>query len=110
MTGFDRKKWGPMIYLSLEGQARRLCSTIKIEELNAGVEKVLSKLGDFYEEDAEQLAFDAYGKCEMFQCPVDMTIADYYNEFDIRYDVIKEKKMELPPGVLELRLLKRANL
>ena len=101
-----------MIYLSLEGQARRLCSTIKIEELNAedGVNKVISKLKEFYEKDAEQLAFDAYEKFEMFQRPVDMMIADYCNEFDIRYNVIKEKKMELPQGVLAYRLLKSANL
>ena len=96
----------------MEGQARRLCSTIKIEELNAedGVNKVISKLKEFYEKDAEQLAFDAYEKFEMFQRPVDMMIADYCNEFDIRYNVIKEKKMELPQGVLAYRLLKSANL
>ena len=112
VTDLDKKKQGPMIYLSLEGQARRLCSTIKIEELNAedGVNKVISKLKEFYEKDAEQLAFDAYEKFEMFQRPVDMMIADYCNEFDIRYNVIKEKKMELPQGVLAYRLLKSANL
>ena len=27
VTDLDKKKQGPMIYLSLEGQARRLCST-----------------------------------------------------------------------------------
>ena len=39
-----------------------------------------------------------------------MKIAYYCNEFDIRYNVIKEKKMELPEGVLAYRLLKSANL
>ena len=69
VTDFDKKKQGPMTYLSLEGEVRRLCSAIKIEELNAedGMEKVISKLKEFYEKDAEQLAFDAYEKFEMFQ-------------------------------------------
>ena len=112
VTGLDKKKQGPMIYLSLEGKARRLCSSIKIDDLSSddGVDKLIKKLKELYDKDAEQLAFDAYEKFESFQRPINMSITDYCNEFELRYSHIKDKEMKLPEGVLAYRLLKSANL
>ena len=45
VTEVDKKKQGPILYRSLEGQAKKACSSIKVEEICAedGYIKIMDK-------------------------------------------------------------------
>ena len=36
LTDLDKKKQGPVIYLSLDNKIRRTCSDIEVKDLNSG--------------------------------------------------------------------------
>ena len=96
----------------MDDQARQCCADIPVEDLNSndGVKTLITKLESLYKKDEAQHAFNIYEDFESFQRPTDMNVVDYINEFDRLYSRLKEKKMELPDGVLAYRLLKSANV
>ena len=112
VTEVDKSKQGALVYLSLQGKARECCKSIAIEELQGaeGIDKLLSKLMELFAKDSEQAAFMAYEKFETYKRPKDVDMVDFINEWERRYGKIKERKMDLPDGVLAYRLLKSANL
>ena len=115
----DKKKQGLAIYLSLEGNTRKCCADIAVTTLNgdSGVDELIKILKSLYEKDSDQTAFLAYQDFETFQRPTNMSITDYINESERRYNRIKAKEMELSDGVLATKkclivckLLKSANI
>ena len=84
VTELDAKKQAPAIYLALEGQAKRCCGDIKVEELNKddGVATLIAELKSLYKRDEKEDAFTKFEEFESFTRPEDMNVLDYINEFD----------------------------
>ena len=112
VTEVPVEKQGALIYLSLEGQARECCKSVETSKLKGqnGVGEIMGKLKELFAKDSEQAAFLAYEQFETYMRPAEKTMVEFINEWERRYAKIKEKKMELPDGVLAYRLLKSANV
>ena len=105
MTDLEKEKQGQAIYLSLNEKIRKMCSDIKVKDLNSedGVDILIKKLKSLFSKDNNQAACLVYDKFETFKRPVDMNIVDFINEFERLYNNIKKYEMELPTGVLAYR-------
>ena len=68
-TELEKKKQGPAIYLSLEGETRKASEGIDVKTLNAddGVDVLTNKLKELYPRDTEQATFITYQKFENYQ-------------------------------------------
>ena len=112
VTTIEKAKQGPLVYLSLQGKARKACQALSIEELGAedGLAKLVAKLKELYSADKDQQMFTAYKKFETCKRSNEQSIVDYINEFDRLYNKLISFHMELPTCVLAYQLLKNANL
>ena len=112
LTDLDKDKQGPTIYLSLEEKIRKICSDIKLKDLNSdnGVDILVNKLKSLFTKDIKQAAYLAYDKFETFKRHIDMSMVDFINEFETFYKNIRKYEMELPTGLLGCRLLKSAEI
>ena len=112
LTDLDKDKQGPAIYLSLDEKIRKICSDIKVKDLNSEncVDILVNKLQCLFPKDINQAAYVAYDKCETFKRPINMSMVYFINEFERLYNNIKKFEMELPAGVLAYRLLKSAEI
>ena len=112
LTDLDKDKQGPTIYLSLEEKIRKICSDIKLKDLNSdnGVDILVNKLKSLFTKDINQAAYLAYDKFETFKRHIDMSMVDFINEFETFYKNIRKYEMELPTGLLGCRLLKSAEI
>ena len=87
---FRKKQQGPVTYLSLPDKIRNSCRDVTVSELNKddGLNLLINKLEKLYVKDSKASAYLAYEKFESFQCPTDMNIIDYLNEFErLYYDI-----------------------
>ena len=111
-TDLDKKKQGPAIFLSLNGEPRASVLELDVGVISGdkGVEAILEQLDKLYLKDRHQTAYIAYEAFEKFQRPVAMSMTDFINEFERMYHKLKQHKVELPDGVLAYRLLKGAHL
>ena len=59
MFDFEKDKQGPAIYLSLNEKIRKMCSDIKVKDLNNedGVNILLKKLRSLFSKDTNQAAY-----------------------------------------------------
>ena len=112
VTDLEKKQQGPVIDLSLPDKIRNSCGDVTVPELNKddGLNLLINKLEKLYVKDSKASAYLAYEKFESFQCPTDMNIIDYLNEFERLYYDIQRYEMTLPSGVLAYQVLKSANL
>ena len=112
LTALDKDKQGPTIYLSLDEKIRKICSDIKLKDLNSdnGVDILVNKLKSLFTKDINQAAYLAYDKFETFKRHIDMSMVDFINEFETFYKNIRKYEMELPTGLLGCRLLKSAEI
>ena len=112
VTDIPEEKQAAAIYLSLEGKARDCCKSVKVEELKGkdGTEKLMSKLRDLYAIDNEQRIYQAYEEFENYTRSDNITMTDFLNEWERRYNQLRAREIELPDAVLAYRLLKSANL
>ena len=112
LTDLDKDKQGPTIYLSLEEKIRKICSDIKLKDLNSdnGVDILVNKLKSLFTKDINQAAYLAYDKFETFKRHIDMSMVDFINKFETFYKNIRKYEMELPTGLLGCRLLKSAEI
>ena len=92
VTDLDRKKQGPVLYRSLEGQAKKACSNLAIEELcgDEGVVLLTNKLKELFAKDEDQLTFEAIKKFENFKRTTSMSVTDYLAEFERLKDGIEK--------------------
>ena len=112
VTDLEKKKQGPVVYLSLTDKIRKSCNDISVRDLikDDGLDTLIRKIKSLYAKDTNALAFMAYYKFEIFKRPDDMNIVDNINEFERLNKQIKHFDMELPTGVPAYKVLKSANI
>ena len=69
VTELEKKKQGPALYRSLEGQAKKACSNIAVKGIcdKDGFNLIMQKLENVFAKDAEQVAFEDCMKFETFK-------------------------------------------
>ena len=112
ITDLPKAKRAPVIFMSLPEKMRKSCAAFTKDELKSdeGLTMLIDKLKSLYTADNETAMFIHYEKFEKFERTGSLTIIDYINEFERRYNKIKEFKMELPSEVLACKLLINAKL
>ena len=112
ITNIKQAKHGPILYRALEGQAKKACSGLPIEEIcgQDGVRLILDKLETVFAKDSEQIAFEDCSRFENFFRPDSMSISEYINEFERLYDKLKTHKMSYADGILAYKLLINARI
>lgn len=111
-VGYDKKKLGPALFLSLTGSACDAAREISLTDLEKedGFDTLITKLDSLYLKDEKNSAFEAYETFEKYQRPQDMDMYTYINTFERLYHKAKSHKLDPPDGILAYRLLKSANL
>ncbi|GAB1599884.1 hypothetical protein Ahia01_000265900 [Argonauta hians] len=112
VTDIPEEKQAAAIYLTLEGKAKDCCKSLKVSELKgaSGTEKLMTKLKQLYAIDNEQRIYQAYEEFENYTRPTNISMTDFLNEWERRYNQLKARDIELPDAVLAYRLLKSAKL
>ena len=98
----DKKKQGPVIYSSLEGQAKKACSTLVVDEL-CGDERVTLLTNKL--KDQDQFTFEAIKIVENFRRTTSISITDYLAEFEGPKDVIESIDVDIPDVHVAYKLL-----
>ena len=112
VTELEEKKQGPVLYRSLEGQAKKVCSNIAVKDIcdKDGFKLIIQKLENVFVEDAEQMAFEDCMAFETFTRSPEMSIVEYITEFERLYNRIQVHDMKYADGVSAYRLLINANI
>ena len=112
VTELEEKKQGPVLYRSLEGQAKKVCSNIAVKDIcdKDGFNLMMQKLENVFAKDADQMAFEDCMKFETFKCSPEMSIVEYITEFERLYNRIQIHDMKYADGVLAYKLLINANI
>ena len=113
ITEVPKSKQGGSLFFTLKGDARdTIRSKLKMTEISAedGLQTIIKTLDDLYLKDSNQRSFTAYEDFINFRRQPETNIKDFIVQFNIRYNRIKNFKMELPDGVLAYNLLVSANL
>ena len=75
-----------------------------------GVQKIIECLDKLYLKDKTETAFNALEDFENYKRPTELSITEYCNEFEKRYNKAKSYGTTMSDDVLAFRLLKSANL
>ena len=112
VTELEEKKQGPVLYRSLEGQAKKACSNIAVKDIcdKDGFNLIMQKLENVFAKDAEQVASEDCMKFETFKRSTEMSIVEYNTEFERLYNRIQVHDMKYADGVLAYTLLINANI
>ena len=112
ITSVDVTKQGPILYRSLEGQAKKACSNIPVGDIcgDQGYTLLIKKLTEIFSKDNEQKAFEDCRTFEIFKRPPEMSIVEYITEFERLYDRLKVHDMNYADAVLAYKLLINANI
>ena len=91
VTESEEKKRGPVLYRSLEGQAKKACSNIAVKDIcgKDGFKLVMQKLENVFAKNAEQMAFEDCKKIGTFKHSPGMSIVEYITEFERLYNRIQ---------------------
>ena len=86
-TDLDKKKQGPMMFLSLNGKpcASVLELDVGVIGRDKGAEVILVQLDKLYLKDRHQTVYLAYETSQQFKCPASMSMTDFINEFKGMY-------------------------
>ena len=111
-TDYQKHQIGPVIVLSLEGDARDAALTIPKDELKSenGMQLILETLDALYQKDETQLAFLAIDQLVNYRRPQDMDMNDFLRKFELMKSKCSTYDLKLPDGVLGYFMLKCANL
>ena len=111
-TGYEKHQIGPVIVLSLEGDARETCLTIPKENFKSedAMDYILEKLDSLYEKDETQIAFLAIDQFVNYRRPQDMEMNEFLRKFELMKNKCSTYDLKLPDGVLAYFMLKCANL
>ena len=120
MAGTDvpEKKRAARLFQKMEGKVKQYVSRMSIDDLSAtdGVKKVKDHLDEYYKKDEAQTLFLAIEDFQKYRRARDEPIADYIEEFQRRYDIVKEahpgneEHSAIPEGLLAYTVLKHASL
>ena len=112
LTTLETAKQGPAVLFALSDEAQDTVLELeedKIAHAN-GVNNIILCLDKLYLKDKTQTAFDALEAFESYKRPHELSITDYCNEFEKRYNKTKSYGTVMTEDVLAYRLLKSANL
>ena len=107
-----KKRQGPAVYLSLEGDAREAIRAIAIEDLTKddGFETIIKELDEVFLKDETTRAFCAVKDFVEYRRQSGQNFPKFLLEFNNKYRELKKFKMTLVDGVLAYFLLVAANL
>ena len=112
LTTLEVAKQGPAVLFVLSEEAQD--AALGLEEAAiacaTGVKNITECLDKLYLKDKTQTAFDALEAFETYKRPHELSITDYCNEFEKRYNKTKSYGTVVTEDVLAYRLLKSANL
>ena len=111
ITSIEDAKQGPVLYRSLEGQAKKACCNIKVEEICSanGYKLIMDKLAEVFEKDQEQELFNRCREFETYK-RTNESIGQYVSEFERLHERINGDDMKYPDSVLAYKLLINANI
>ena len=108
----SKNQQAPALALSLQGKAKEAALELDVSELNSdgGITLILEKLDELYKKDENQLIYVSLKNYEQHIRQKDQTIDDYINEFERRYNKLKNYGIIYPDTAVAYRLLEGANL
>ena len=108
----EKEEQGPALALSLSGHARQAAMDIDTNLMKSadGLQAVINKLDGLYLKDVNQRIYVALKTFERFRRTDEVSMDDYLNQFDLRYNKLKAHGIILPDIVLGYRMLESANL
>ena len=111
-TELPKKRQGPALVLSLEGEAQEAALEIPENDIASenGVDFIINRLNRLYKKDSTITKYQALEAFETFRRPCDMSIQSFLNEFEKRLYKAKSYCTEMSEDILPYRLLKSANL
>ena len=112
-TNIDKKQWGAVTYMALEGKAKRCCKNIPISQIEGegGYKNVITKLKALYGIDEGLQRFLAIERFEEYVRPDDLSVVDFINEWEARYDRVKAlSEIQLPEDYLAYKLFKAVQI
>ena len=112
LTSLEAAKQGPAVLFALFDEAQDAVLELEESKIAAatGVANIIECLDKLYLKDKTQTAFDALEAFESYQRPADLSINEFCNEFEKRYNKTKSYGTTMSDDVLAYRLLKSANL
>ena len=112
LTTLEAAKQGPAVLFALFEEAQDAVLELDEEKIacNTGVGNIIECLDKLYVKDKTQTAFDALEAFEGYKRPTELSISEYCNEFEKRYNKTKSYGTTMSDDVLAYRLLKSANL
>ena len=107
-----KNQQAPALVLSLQGKAKEAALELEVSQLSSenGVNLILEKLDGLYKKDENQLIYVSLKNYEQHIRQKDQTIDDYINEFERRYNKLKNYGIIYPDTAVAYRLLEGANL
>ena len=111
-TNLEKKKRGPALYLSLQGKARECCRGLTQNQIggDSGVELILNKLDDVFQEDKDMRTFMAFRTFYQYKRQTGVSIKEFIIHYELLYHKLGTYSIELPQGVQSFFLLNAANI
>ena len=111
LASLDAEKQGPAVLFALHEEAQDAVLELTSEEIGGatGVQNIIKCLDGLYLKDKTETAFDALENFENYKRPSELSIPEYCNEFEKRYNKAKSYGT-MSDDVLAFRVLKAANL
>ena len=112
LTSLEAAKQGPAVLFALSDEAQDAVLELEEDKIasETGVANIIKCLDKLYLKDKTQTAFDALEAFESYKRPSDLSITEFCNEFEKRYNKTKSYGTVMSDDVLAYRLLKSANL
>ena len=113
ITDLDKRKQGGNLILRLDDTTQEQVLELVTEAEIAteeGADKIIQKLDVLFKTDKKLLDYKEYEDFESYRRPREMSITEYLNEFEKRWNKTKSNGTALSENVLAYRLLRSANL
>ena len=106
------EKQGLALFLSLNGDARKAASKVKLAEMKKaeGLQTVLKELDKFFLKDIDREAFLSYDKFHEFKRPAGMPMKDFLIKFELLRNTCTSHKIEIADKIVAYQMLRAANL
>ena len=113
ITDLEKKKQGGNLLLRLDDTTQeQVLELLTEDEISSedGAKKIIQKLDVIFKKDEILTAYREYEDFESFKRPPEMSISEYLNEFEKRWNKTKANGTALSENVLAYRLLRSASL
>lgn len=111
-TDYKENQIGPIVALSLEGDARDAALSIPKDTLKSkdGLNEIIKKLDSMYKKDETQLAYLSLDQFFKFRRPLDMDMNEFLRKFELMKNKCATHKLNFDDGVLAYFMIECANL